>query len=70
MSKEFASRGHSLTIDSGWQELAEYILNSLKSKGLWPIQHKRNLNPYQQTSRESCPPQLPSEVEAGFIMLF
>jgi pimeloyl-ACP methyl ester carboxylesterase len=32
--KEFANRGHSLTIDSGWQELAEYILAWLKAKGL------------------------------------
>ena len=32
--KEFANRGHSLTIDSGWKELAEYILNWLKVKGL------------------------------------
>ena len=31
--KEFAHRGHSLTIDSGWKELAEYILNWLKGKG-------------------------------------
>src|SRR6266540_2915734 len=32
--KVFANRGHSLTIDSGWRELAEYILNWLHSKGL------------------------------------
>jgi hypothetical protein len=32
--REFANRGHSLTIDSGWKELAEYILNWLLSKGL------------------------------------
>jgi non-heme chloroperoxidase len=31
--KEFAKRGHSLTIDSGWREIAEYSLNWLKSKG-------------------------------------
>ena len=31
--KEFAKRGHSLTIDSGWREIAEYCLNWLKSKG-------------------------------------
>jgi pimeloyl-ACP methyl ester carboxylesterase len=31
--KEFANRGHSLVIDSGWKELAEYILNWLKVKG-------------------------------------
>jgi len=31
--KEFQNRGHSLTIDSGWQELAEYILNWLIAKG-------------------------------------
>jgi len=30
--KEFAGRGHSLTIDSGWSELAEYCLNWLKGK--------------------------------------
>jgi pimeloyl-ACP methyl ester carboxylesterase len=31
--KEFANRGHSLVIDSGWRELAEYILNWLHAKG-------------------------------------
>jgi pimeloyl-ACP methyl ester carboxylesterase len=31
--KEFANRGHSLTIDSGWRELAEYCLSWLHSKG-------------------------------------
>ena len=31
--KEFPNRGHSLTIDSGWKEIAEYILNWLKAKG-------------------------------------
>jgi pimeloyl-ACP methyl ester carboxylesterase len=32
--KEFAGRGHSLTIDSGWRELADYILGWLNGKGL------------------------------------
>ena len=32
--KEFPRRGHSLTIDSGWRELAEYCLGWLKAKGL------------------------------------
>ena len=32
--KEFPDRGHSLTIDSGWRELAAYILNWLKKKAL------------------------------------
>lgn len=32
--KEFAGRGHSLIIDNGWRELAEYSLDWLKSKGL------------------------------------
>jgi len=32
--KEFPGRGHSLTIDRGWRELAEYILTWLKAKGL------------------------------------
>ena len=31
--KEFPRRGHSLTIDSGWQELADYCLDWLKEKG-------------------------------------
>jgi non-heme chloroperoxidase len=31
--KEFSKRGHSLTIDSGWHEVAEYCLTWLKSKG-------------------------------------
>jgi pimeloyl-ACP methyl ester carboxylesterase len=32
--KEFAGRGHSLTIDSGWREVAEYSLAWLRQKGL------------------------------------
>lgn len=32
--KEFPGRGHSLTIDSGWRELADYILGWLNAKGL------------------------------------
>lgn len=32
--KEFPGRGHSLVIDSGWRELAEYCLGWLKSKQL------------------------------------
>lgn len=32
--KEFPGRGHSLTIDSGWRELAEYSLGWLRAKGL------------------------------------
>jgi pimeloyl-ACP methyl ester carboxylesterase len=32
--KEFPGRGHSLTIDSGWRELADYSLAWLKAKGL------------------------------------
>jgi len=31
--KEFPGRGHSLTIDSGWRELADYILGWLNAKG-------------------------------------
>jgi hypothetical protein len=31
--KEFSGRGHSLTIDSGWREIAEYCLSWLKIKG-------------------------------------
>ena len=32
--KEFTGRGHSLTIDSGWRELAQYSLDWLRAKGL------------------------------------
>ncbi len=32
--KEFAGRGHSLTIDSGWREIAEYCLTWLRAKEL------------------------------------
>jgi hypothetical protein len=32
--KEVAGRGHSLTIDSGWRQLAEYSLAWLQAKGL------------------------------------
>jgi predicted esterase len=31
--KEFEGRGHSLTIDHGWQELAQYSLTWLQGKG-------------------------------------
>ncbi|MBV8691153.1 MAG: dienelactone hydrolase family protein, partial [Actinobacteria bacterium] len=31
---EFADRGHSLTIDSGWQEVAEASLTWLEKQGL------------------------------------
>jgi pimeloyl-ACP methyl ester carboxylesterase len=34
--KTFANRGHSLTIDSGWREIAEYCATWLASKGLAP----------------------------------
>jgi pimeloyl-ACP methyl ester carboxylesterase len=39
--KEFAGRGHSLTIDSGWRELAEYSLAWLKAKRLGPADETR-----------------------------
>ncbi len=32
--KSFAGRGHSLTIDSGWRELADYCLSWLRNKQL------------------------------------
>jgi pimeloyl-ACP methyl ester carboxylesterase len=32
--KEFPHRGHSLTIDEGWRELADYSASWLKAKGL------------------------------------
>ena len=32
--KSFENRGHSLTIDSGWREIAEYSANWLRTKGL------------------------------------
>ena len=32
--KSFANRGHSLAIDHGWKEIAEYSLNWLNQKGL------------------------------------
>jgi len=31
--KEFPNRGHSLVLDSGWREIAEYSLSWLQSKG-------------------------------------
>ena len=31
---EFEDRGHSLTIDHGWREIAESVLAWLKGKGL------------------------------------
>ncbi len=32
--KQFEGRGHSLTIDSGWKEVADTVLGWLKEKGL------------------------------------
>jgi hypothetical protein len=32
--KEFPGRGHSLTIDSGWREIADACLAWMKSKDL------------------------------------
>lgn len=32
--KEFARRGHSLTIDGGWLDIAEFCVNWLREKGL------------------------------------
>lgn len=34
--KEFPNRGHSLTMDHGWRELADYTLHWLHSKGFQP----------------------------------
>jgi pimeloyl-ACP methyl ester carboxylesterase len=34
--KQFEGRGHSLTVDSGWREVAEAILEWLKANGLGP----------------------------------
>jgi hypothetical protein len=31
---EFADRGHSLTIDGGWRDIADYCLNWLGEQGL------------------------------------
>jgi pimeloyl-ACP methyl ester carboxylesterase len=32
--RDFADRGHSLTIDHGWREIADYVLNWLKQRGV------------------------------------
>lgn len=32
--KQFEGRGHSLTVDSGWKEVADAVLGWLKEKGL------------------------------------
>jgi esterase/lipase len=32
--KQFEGRGHSLTIDKGWSELADTVIEWLKSQGL------------------------------------
>jgi hypothetical protein len=32
--KEFDDRGHSLTIDHGWREVADSVLAWIKEKGL------------------------------------
>jgi esterase/lipase len=32
--KEFEGRGHSLTLDGGWSEIADYVLTWMSQKGL------------------------------------
>ena len=32
--KQFQGRGHSLTIDSGWKEIADAVLTWLRQQGL------------------------------------
>jgi hypothetical protein len=32
--REFPDRGHSLTVDHGWREIAESVLAWLKERGL------------------------------------
>jgi alpha-beta hydrolase superfamily lysophospholipase len=32
--RQFETRGHSLTIDSGWREVADAVLDWLKTKGV------------------------------------
>jgi esterase/lipase len=32
--KQFEGRGHSLTIDGGWREVADAVLTWLKDKGI------------------------------------
>jgi hypothetical protein len=32
--KQFEGRGHSLTVDSGWKEIADSVLAWLKAQGL------------------------------------
>ena len=34
--KQFEGRGHSITIDSGWRQVADAVLDWLNSKGLSP----------------------------------
>jgi pimeloyl-ACP methyl ester carboxylesterase len=40
--KQFEGRGHSITIDSGWRQVADAVLDWLKAKGLSP--HSANPN--------------------------
>jgi pimeloyl-ACP methyl ester carboxylesterase len=37
---EFPDRGHSLTVDSGWREVADRVLGWLAEQGLAPAQHR------------------------------
>jgi len=32
--RDFPDRGHSLTIDHGWREVADYVLDWLKQRGV------------------------------------
>jgi hypothetical protein len=45
---EFADRGHSLTIDHGWREIADSVLSCLKGKG--DLRQQRSLR------RDATPP--------------
>jgi alpha-beta hydrolase superfamily lysophospholipase len=49
--RQFETRGHSLTIDSGWREVADAVLDWLKTKGVslpacgQPIDRRRGAGP-------------------------
>jgi hypothetical protein len=49
--KEFAHRGHSLVLDSGWREIAEYSLDWLQSQQLG----ERNLSAEASDNRFLSP---------------
>jgi hypothetical protein len=61
--KEFADRGHSLALDHGWREVADYVVAWLKRHSLWasgaqprlPVLHRAPVQPLVLTGSVRLP---------------